>query len=46
MDDPAGVAEIDAIDELKHQQPNLLLGDRIFVLGQIFFEVVVCVFKH
>ena len=46
MYDPPGVAKIDAIDELEHQQPYLLLGDRILVLGEIFLEVVICVFKH
>lgn len=46
MDDPPRVAKIDAIDELEHQQSDLLLGDGILVLGEIFFEVVICVFKH
>ena len=46
MDDPSGVAKVDAIDELEHEQPNLLLRDGIFVLRQVFLEIIVGVFKH
>ena len=33
MDDPSRVAEVDTVDQLEHDQPDLLLGDRIFVEG-------------
>lgn len=46
MNDPSRMAEVDAIDELEHEQSNLLLGYGIFVLGKILLEIVVCVFKH
>jgi hypothetical protein len=45
MDDSAGVAKIDAIDELEYEEADLVVGDGRFVHGHIFLEVVLGVFK-
>lgn len=45
MDDATRVAEIYPIDQLKHYQSDLLLSDRVFVLGEIFLEVVLSKFE-
>jgi hypothetical protein len=46
MDDSSGVAEIDAIDELIQDELDLSWSDGRFVCTEIFFEIVLCVFKH
>lgn len=45
MDDAPRVAEVDAVDELEHDEPDLLLGDRVLVQGEVFLEVVFGEFK-
>lgn len=46
MDDPSWVTEVDAIDELEHDESYLLLSDGVLVLRQVFFEIVLCILKH
>ena len=46
VDDAAGVAEIDAVDQLEHNEADLVLRDRVFVLREVFFEVVLRVLEH
>lgn len=45
MDDAARVAEINPIDQLEHDEADLLLGDGVLVLGEVFLEVVFGEFK-
>ena len=46
MDDSSGVTEVDAIDELVHEQFDLLFGDGVLVLGEEAFEVMFGIFKN
>lgn len=41
MDDSSGVAEVDAIDELEHEEFDLITGDVGRVDFEIFFEIIV-----
>lgn len=40
MDDATRVAEINPVDQLEHDEADLLLGDRVLVLREVFLEVV------
>jgi hypothetical protein len=40
VDDAPGVAEVDAVDQLEHDESDLLLGYGVAVGGQKFFEVL------
>ena len=46
VDDSSGVTEVDAIDELVHEQFDLLFGDGVLVLGEEAFEVMFGIFKN
>ena len=46
MNDPPGVAVIESVDDLVHEELDLLRSHAEFVLGQIFLEVVIHIFKH
>lgn len=45
MDDATRVAEVYPIDQLEHDEADLLLGDRVLVLREVFLEVVFREFK-
>ena len=46
MDDSSGVAEVDAVDELVQNELDLPRSDGGLVGTQVFFEIVLSVFKH
>jgi hypothetical protein len=46
VDDAAGVAEVDAVDELEHEEADLLLREGVFVLREVLLEVVLRVLEH
>jgi len=46
MDNPSRVTKVDAIDELKHEQFNLLLRYCVLILMQEFFEIILCKLKN
>jgi hypothetical protein len=39
------MAEVDAIDELEHNESDLLLGDCVLVLRLVFLQIVLCVLE-
>ena len=45
MDDTSGVAKVDAIDQLKHDQANLLLRNGVFVLREVLLEVMLSILE-
>jgi hypothetical protein len=46
VDDAARVAEVDAVDQLEHDQPDLVLSDRVLVHRQVFLEVALSELEH
>ena len=46
VNDSSGVAEVDTIDQLEHEELDLVIGDIGRVELEIFFEIVVGEFKN
>jgi hypothetical protein len=46
MNYPPGVAKVDPVDELKHNESDLLLSNCVFVLRQELFEIELSILKH
>lgn len=46
MDNASRMAKVDAVDELEHDEAYLVLSDRVLILREIFFKIVLRILKH